>query len=490
MTRFARAKGSKASNERVPDEATPWHVMKEQLEDNILMKNNRTPKAKSAKELLTEKDEPFYYDSTGNVNNEWAEFKREKKSLEKPRTIEKKPKSLEITKNTEKTNNSTDKNEKSEILPKSKKNKRKSSIVDETAKNCEKIAKKQKREEIETKNVEDSEPKSKKKVSVDVPQGPEEKTENSDISVAPAKSLKISKRHKRNQKRISKNALSNAEAAKPENGNSKGFNAAGNDWSSDVKFGRENNKSAKLPGKNRPQPPAANGMMRKAPKTRDDKQHKRRKPDSGSVKCVINGMEVEIVKYDGFPVKKEDAERLKDLRQKMIMKAIPKSEIDAAIKLERRKAEKALARVRKQVCFHCRKAGHNLSDCPELGEGESATGICFKCGSTEHTHFECKVNKKEEFRFASCFICREQGHIAKQCPDNPKGLYPQGGSCKICGDVTHLRKDCPDLTKEKEETTITIGTIAENTLEAIGDDPTNTIKSEESKKPKSKIVKF
>lgn len=31
MTRFARAKGSKASNERAPEDATPWEVMKEQL---------------------------------------------------------------------------------------------------------------------------------------------------------------------------------------------------------------------------------------------------------------------------------------------------------------------------------------------------------------------------------------------------------------------------------------------------------------------------
>lgn len=31
MTRFARAKGSKSSNERTPEDSTPWDVMKEQL---------------------------------------------------------------------------------------------------------------------------------------------------------------------------------------------------------------------------------------------------------------------------------------------------------------------------------------------------------------------------------------------------------------------------------------------------------------------------
>lgn len=31
MTRFARAKGSKSSNEKAPEDSTPWEVMKEQL---------------------------------------------------------------------------------------------------------------------------------------------------------------------------------------------------------------------------------------------------------------------------------------------------------------------------------------------------------------------------------------------------------------------------------------------------------------------------
>ena len=31
MTRFARAKGAAASNERIEEEATPWHVMAQQM---------------------------------------------------------------------------------------------------------------------------------------------------------------------------------------------------------------------------------------------------------------------------------------------------------------------------------------------------------------------------------------------------------------------------------------------------------------------------
>ncbi len=48
------------------------------------------------------------------------------------------------------------------------------------------------------------------------------------------------------------------------------------------------------------------------------------------------------------------------------------------------------------------------------------------------------------FPFATCFICKERGHLTRSCPDNPRGLYPQGGGCKQCGSVEHLSANCPE----------------------------------------------
>lgn len=139
----------------------------------------------------------------------------------------------------------------------------------------------------------------------------------------------------------------------------------------------------------------------------------RRKPiDDRSFQFIINGKEIELVRFDGFPIMKKDADRLQELKDSMIKKGIPKSEVQRTMKLERRRAEKALARLKRDVCYNCRKGGHNLSDCPELKSkipgADVPDGICFKCGSTEHKSYECKVQRDQGYRFATCFICKEQ----------------------------------------------------------------------------------
>lgn len=151
---------------------------------------------------------------------------------------------------------------------------------------------------------------------------------------------------------------------------------------------------------------------KKEKKLVDGQPVRRKEINDRSFQLIINGKDVELVRYDGFPIMRKDADRLEDLKKSMIKKGIPKSEVQRTMKLERRRAEKALARLKRDVCYNCRKGGHNLSDCPELKSKipgvDGAEGICFKCGSTEHRQFECKVQRDSEFRFASCFICREQ----------------------------------------------------------------------------------
>lgn len=142
------------------------------------------------------------------------------------------------------------------------------------------------------------------------------------------------------------------------------------------------------------------------------KEHARRKELPENV-LILNGEEVEIVTLHGFPITSKDGERIQELRKSLISKGIPRSEVERTIKLERRKAEKSLARLKKNMCFHCRKGGHILSECPELNKDGSksslpSSGLCFKCGSTEHTHFACKVVRTQDYKFASCFICKEQ----------------------------------------------------------------------------------
>ncbi|XP_008933656.1 PREDICTED: zinc finger CCHC domain-containing protein 9, partial [Merops nubicus] len=100
------------------------------------------------------------------------------------------------------------------------------------------------------------------------------------------------------------------------------------------------------------------------------------------------------------------------------------------------------------VCFHCREPGHGVADCPAVLESQDmGTGICYRCGSTEHDIGKCRAKVDPAvgaFPYAKCFICGEMGHLSRSCPDNPKGLYAEGGGCKLCGSVEHFRKDCPE----------------------------------------------
>uniref|UniRef100_A0A4W3HL47 Zinc finger, CCHC domain containing 9 n=1 Tax=Callorhinchus milii TaxID=7868 RepID=A0A4W3HL47_CALMI len=113
-----------------------------------------------------------------------------------------------------------------------------------------------------------------------------------------------------------------------------------------------------------------------------------------------------------------------------------------ALKKDQRREDRRLKRqVQKKnamICFHCRKPGHGMGDCPEMdmGEQEVASGICYRCGSTEHEILKCRAKIDPalgEFPFAKCFVCGEVGHLSRSCPDNPKGLYAEGDSVLTVG---------------------------------------------------------
>merc|ERR1711915_142580 len=204
------------------------------------------------------------------------------------------------------------------------------------------------------------------------------------------------------------------------------------------------------------------------------------------------------VLFQGFRVTKEDQIRLKKLHKKLKSSGATKQEIDEAIKRERRRAEKTLARSKKLVCFNCREPGHMLADCPNKKDVTcdtmlGASGHCFKCGSLEHTSKDCKSKLKREnaYRFAVCFICKHEGHLAKACPDNPKGLYPKGGGCVFCGSVEHLKRDCPRKVEKDLRAGVVVGTISDN----LEDEPAHNLPFINKKKNKiqaraPKVVAF
>nr|CAI5840751.1 unnamed protein product [Callosobruchus analis] len=603
MTRYARAKGSKASNEKLPEEPTSWSIMKQQLlektrnmyekQDYLKIKHQRNA---SYQKFLVERE------AEENKNIKWADFpdggtfetsknNREKKFKKPPKEIvanklsdddgddsdedflELKAKIDKVLEEQKDVNNSDEEHSskietKQPIVPKAKKVKvKKLKIV--TNKESKVIAKKDqaiqsaghleksktsgknniRNNAVDTSNRENKHKKMKNIVNEtstvsnslyneeilsesalkriqkkkerrlkqvkkkqalklqrqndrnikndgenedkgDMIQTKKEcikKPDKSNISEEELKRIQKKKEKKLRQlekKKLNKKMEKEKKESEGEDGDHKNKNHNSSD--------NKNISSSKSKSLNK-EKKASVPKKRKDKSTENDHQRKKlHLPE----KMWINGEQVEIDYVDGFPVMKKDAERLKQLKKDMVMKGLPGSEIKSALKLERRRAEKALAREKKKVCFNCRKAGHNLSECPELGKDQiistAGSGICFKCGSTEHSHLNCKVVKGQSFNYAQCFICGEQGHIARQCPDNPKGLYPKGGGCNVCGDVSHLKKDCPTYQEQQQHQneTIKLGTLGTNNPDADDEhDITHKVKVTNSDRP-NKIIKF
>ncbi|XP_007487435.1 zinc finger CCHC domain-containing protein 9 isoform X2 [Monodelphis domestica] len=183
------------------------------------------------------------------------------------------------------------------------------------------------------------------------------------------------------------------------------------------------------------------------------------------------------------------------LRQNGEMTAVGSSEIREeiaiALKKDSRREGRRLKRqkIKKnaKVCYHCRKQGHGVADCPAVLESQDmGTGICYRCGSTEHEITKCKAKVDPamgEFPFAKCFICGEMGHLSRSCPDNPKGLYAEGGGCRLCGSVEHFKKDCPE--NQNSDHMVTVGRWAEG----MSADYEEILEAPKPQKPKTAIAK-
>jgi zinc finger CCHC domain-containing protein 9 len=113
------------------------------------------------------------------------------------------------------------------------------------------------------------------------------------------------------------------------------------------------------------------------------------------------------------------------------------------------------------VCFHCRKKGHAVADCPAT----KAAAVCFRCGSTAHALKDCP-RTGTDLPFADCFVCRRKGHLASACPENDKGVYVNGGACKECGSKRHLVTACPERKRKKDKAVFE--TSVEDLLEPQG----------------------
>ncbi|KAF1415049.1 Zinc finger CCHC domain-containing protein 9, partial [Spheniscus magellanicus] len=169
-------------------------------------------------------------------------------------------------------------------------------------------------------------------------------------------------------------------------------------------------------------------------------------------------------------------------------------EVAIAVKKDRRREDRRLKRQEMKknamVCFHCREPGHGVADCPAVLESQDmGTGICYRCGSTEHDISKCKAKVDPAvgaFPYAKCFICGEMGHLSRSCPDNPKGLYAEGGSCRLCGSVEHFRKDCPEKQNSDQ---VTVGRWAVG-MSADYEEITETPKLQNPKAKIPKVVIF
>lgn len=255
MTRYARAEGSKASNEKLPNEATPWHLMKQQIEES---KSKKPLENKKLVKKLTDRKDG---DNIRNNNYNWADFDSDKSENLKSKHCNK------FTKNSKSSDTDNVKIENNAKQLESTEDRR-DEKTDSKKNKCSNKKIQYNYTHSESNNKESCTSQSNKSLNLAV----------------------LSKRQKRNLKR----KLRREKMDKFGDDKSKKFK----------KDESKDNSQSKV----------------KEKRIKQDGEYRRKKPNTSIQTITINGMEIKIVKYNGFPIKKEDAERLTKLKQDLLLK--------------------------------------------------------------------------------------------------------------------------------------------------------------------------
>ena len=291
MTRFARADGSKGSNKREEEEATPWNVLVQQMrgktggggiedeeEDYIVSDQPQDDIPKRKTDVVRHSSEDSGVEEEDEIDTRLLDQESDEEEEEKENDDD------EVIGNILEANSSLKR-----PAP--------------TLVSSEEPKKKKRKKSVKCKVCGD-----KSHWKKDCPQVPEERRQE----LQELYTLKVDRKGKGTGRKKNKNKLANI--LKESEGN--------DDTNDDKPCGDNQNRSPKKFGKN-----------------------------SKTVKQDRSGATIEEgeVLFQGFRVTKEDQVRLKKLHKKLRSSGATKPEIDEALKRERRRAEKSLARSKKLV---------------------------------------------------------------------------------------------------------------------------------------------